>query len=140
MNLPTAKEINPNHDPDGRHAEEIFLNKSLLDAELLFCKSTNFFEDLMFMGPKAFCYYIQAYRSYFISDNSKRNTENLIFGLSPLTLQYQDNKKEIKKVIPIIKEITSHVVENYESIAEDPEEDFEHIEDWIRFNEELQQG
>ena len=59
--LPTAREINPYDDLDGRDAERHFLGKTLDEAFALF--SSGFYryqEDLMFMGPVAFRYYLPA--------------------------------------------------------------------------------
>jgi hypothetical protein len=70
MQLPTAREINPvPTDLDGKCAERHFLGKTLQQAEALFREASILYqEDLMFMGPIAFRFYVQAAISYIQSD------------------------------------------------------------------------
>lgn len=62
MPIPKEQEINPfPEDLDGQAAVRNFLGKSVDDAELMFREQSDFYgEDLMFMGPVAFRYYIPA--------------------------------------------------------------------------------
>lgn len=61
VTLPTAEELNPYDDLDGRVACRHFLGKSLAEAEALFRENEIYYqEDLMWMGAKAFCFYVQA--------------------------------------------------------------------------------
>ena len=61
MILPTAQEIDPYNSLDGRAACQHFLGKNLDEAEALFREAPLYYqEDLMFMGPVAFRYYVQA--------------------------------------------------------------------------------
>ena len=62
MQLPTEQEINPvAENLDGQWAVRNFLGKSLDAAEAMFREELDFHgEDLMFMGPVAFRYYIPA--------------------------------------------------------------------------------
>ncbi len=61
VTLPTAEELNPYDDLDGRVACRHFLGKSLAEAEALFRENEIYYqEDLMWMGSQAFCFYVQA--------------------------------------------------------------------------------
>jgi hypothetical protein len=66
MNLPTVEEINPvPENLDGQNAVRNFLGKSLDEAEALFRESSiTYQEDLMFMGPPAFRFYVLAAINY----------------------------------------------------------------------------
>lgn len=59
--LPTRAEINVYDSLDERCAVEHFLGKDLDQAEELFRENfLKYREDLMWMGPKAFCFYVKA--------------------------------------------------------------------------------
>lgn len=62
MALPTREEINPFDDPyDGQRACEHFFGKTLEEAEAMIRESSHVYqEDLMWMGPIAFRYYLPA--------------------------------------------------------------------------------
>lgn len=74
--LPTAEEINVSDTLDGRCAVENFLGKSLEEAESVFRENfRRSQEDLRFMGPKAFCFYLPAAISYLRSAASEGNSD-----------------------------------------------------------------
>ena len=76
MSLPTAKEINPYDDLDGQYAEKHFLGKTLDEAEALFRESSiTYQEDLMFMGPVAFRFYVQAAINYVESESARGDSD-----------------------------------------------------------------
>src|SRR4051794_16209879 len=61
MTLPTQAEINVYDSLDERCACSHFLGKTLEDAQALFASNALAYqEDLMFMGPIAFRYYLEA--------------------------------------------------------------------------------
>jgi hypothetical protein len=69
--LPTAKEINLFDSLDERDAEKHFLGKSLDQAESLFRENFSVYqEDLMFMGPVAFRFYVPAAIRFLLSPES----------------------------------------------------------------------
>jgi hypothetical protein len=69
--LPTREEINPVHDDlDGQVACEHFFGKTVEEAEALFRESPLYFdEDLFWMGPIAFRFYVQAAIRFIQSDD-----------------------------------------------------------------------
>jgi len=63
--LPTASELNPFPDDlDGQVAQRNFLGKTVEDAAQLFANHGGSVEDLMWMGPRAFVYYLPAALRY----------------------------------------------------------------------------
>ncbi|MBK9072100.1 MAG: hypothetical protein IPL79_14010 [Myxococcales bacterium] len=65
MALPTASELNPFPDDlDGQVAQRNFLGKTVEEAAQLFAKQGGSVEDLMWMGPRAFVYYLPAALRY----------------------------------------------------------------------------
>jgi hypothetical protein len=66
---PTADEINIFDSLDERTAERNFLGKNREQARALFSQNfLKFQEDLMWMGPAAFRYYVHAALDYLVSD------------------------------------------------------------------------
>lgn len=69
MQRPSEQEINPNQLPTIRDsAVQHFLGKSVDEAESMFRQESNFYDDdLLWMGPIAFQYYIPAACRYVVS-------------------------------------------------------------------------
>jgi len=67
--LPTEREINPiAEDLDGQTAVRHFLGKSVDDIVAVLDEySLAYQEDLMWMGPQAFCFYLPAFLQHFQS-------------------------------------------------------------------------
>ncbi len=70
---PTVREINPiPSDLDGQCAERHFLGKTIADATAMFEQDFEIYqEDLLFMGPIAFRYYLPAAMRYAESPQAK---------------------------------------------------------------------
>jgi len=65
MSLPMRHDINVYDSLNERVACEHFFGRSLDEAEQLFCENALLYqEDLMWMGPAAFRYYVQASARY----------------------------------------------------------------------------
>ena len=94
MNLPTAKEMDPYDSLDGQRACKNFLGKNLDEAEALFREnSLHYQEDLMWMGPIAFRYYVAAAISYIQSEAAVGDSDfiNCFVGLLEFRQQYLPN-------------------------------------------------
>ena len=66
--LPTLADINVHDSLDERSAVEHFFGQDLLQAEVLFRENFLYYqEDLMWMGPRAFCFYVDAAIAYLLS-------------------------------------------------------------------------
>ena len=60
QSLPTADEINPFDDLDGRVAQKNYLGKTLEQVVEMLESNPSYVDDFMWMGPKAFAFYIPA--------------------------------------------------------------------------------
>lgn len=118
MALPTAKEINVRDSLDERCACEHFLGKTVEEAELLFRENALFYqEDLMFMGPVAFCYYVPAYIRYLKSEHSKDDSDavNCFQGLLQFIFEHQPSF--LPACARELAEACRYVVSDYEKFS-----------------------
>jgi hypothetical protein len=76
--LPTLSDINVYDSLDERAAAEHFLGKDLQQAEAMFADhSVYYLEDLLWMGPGAFCFYVDAAIAYFASPAATGDADGL---------------------------------------------------------------
>ena len=90
--LPTAEEINVFDSLDEQDAVKHFLGKDLEQAEALFHENFLCYqEDLMWMGPKAFAFYVTAAIRYLLSAKSDGDSDaaNTFCGLVEFRLDYE---------------------------------------------------
>ena len=122
MKLPNAKEINPYESLDGQYACKSFLNKNLDEAEVLFRdNSLHYQEDLMWMGPVAFRYYVQAAIRYIRSDAAA--DDHAIISCMAMILEFR-LEHESAELVPIAGQLASicnYIVEHYERFDVTPE-------------------
>lgn len=116
MRLPTATEINPiPEDLDGQYAVKHFLGKTLAEAEELFRENSLCYqEDLMWMGPVAFRFYVHAAINYIQSPAAVGDPDiiNCFAGLLDFRLKY-----EAQELIPIAAPLASvceYILEHYD--------------------------
>lgn len=115
MTLPNREDINVHDSLDERSACEHFLGKSLDEAEVLFRKNgLSHQEDLMWMGPVAFRFYVQALIHYIRSEAATGDSDiiNCFAGLLEFRL---DN--EAKEMVPVARQlvsICSYIAEHYD--------------------------
>jgi hypothetical protein len=103
--LPTAEEINVFDSLDERCAVENFLGKDLEQARSLFREDfRRYQEDLMFMGPLAFQFYVPAAIDYLLSEEADCAADAAVSfcGLIEYRLDY--DAAAIAPVGPIIRE------------------------------------
>lgn len=116
MGLPTEEEINPiPEDLDGKSAIENFLGKDLEQAEQMFREAALFYqEDLRFMGPAAFRFYVQAAISYLRSDSATGDSDmiNCFAGVLGFRLEYEAD--ELVPVAQMLSSVCGFIVLNYE--------------------------
>src|SRR5260221_12216404 len=114
MTLPSAKEINPHDDLDGRVACKNFLGKSLDEAEALFREnSTHYQEGLMWMGPIAFRFYVPALIHYIKSEAATGDSDiiSCFAGLVEFRLEH-----EAAELLPIAEQLASvcdYIIQHY---------------------------
>ena len=76
MNIPSRADIDIYGSPEEENACKHFLGKDMSEAELLFREeSTLYQEDLMWMGPVAFRYYVKAAIHYIQSDEASCDSD-----------------------------------------------------------------
>jgi hypothetical protein len=117
MSLPTAREINPvPTDLDGKCAEKHFLGKTLQQAEALFREASIIYqEDLMFMGPIAFRFYVQAAISYIQSDTSRDDSAIISYFASVLEHRLEFEAEELVPIAPQLASVCHYILEHYDS-------------------------
>ncbi len=116
MRLPTEDEINPVPEfLDGQSAVKHFLGKDLEQAEQMFRQAGLVYqEDLMFMGPAAFRFYVQAAISYLRSDSATGDSDmiNCFAGVLRFRLEYEAD--ELVPVAEMLASVCGFIVLNYE--------------------------
>jgi hypothetical protein len=115
MWLPSASDINPiPEDLDGRVAEEHFLGKSLDEAIVLFKENGLLYqEDLMWMGPKAYCFYVHAAIAYIKSEDAGGDSDFINSLGGNFEFRLKRDRNEIEAVLGAIKEACEYVLENW---------------------------
>jgi hypothetical protein len=114
MTLPTAKEINPYDDLDGRVACKNFLGKSLDEVEVMFRENSIYYQEgLMWMGPVAFRFYVPALINYIRSEVATGDSDiiNCFGGLLEFRLEHQ-----AAELLPISEQLASvcgYIIQHY---------------------------
>lgn len=137
--LPTAEEINVYDSLDERVAVRNFLGKSLLEAEELFRENPwKFSENLMFMGPRAFCFYVRAYANYMRSDSAAYGSDLRVF-LMTVQFRVEEELEHIRESVPVIQNVVQDILERFEKfeIDLDFEPDRELHEKYVAFHKQL---
>lgn len=112
MGSPTEDEINVHNSLDEISASEHFLNKTLEQAEVLFRENSAYYqEDLMWMGPQAFHFYLQAVINYLQSDYSLGD-DHIIDCLYEI-LVFRLQQEGFLLALARVKEMIDYVIKNY---------------------------
>lgn len=122
MRLPTAREINPvPTDLDGKCAEENFLGKTLEEAEALFREaSMTYMEDLMWMGPVAFRFYVQAAIRYIESEAAQGDSYMVVSLATVLESRMEHERENVLGVAAVLASACDYIVEHYDRFDLDP--------------------
>ncbi|MBC7821768.1 MAG: hypothetical protein IAG10_33190 [Planctomycetaceae bacterium] len=114
QSLPTREEINIHDDLDGRWACKDFLGKTLEEAEGLFRQNPlHYGEDLLWMGPIAFRFYVQAAIRFIQSDEGAFQ-DDFIYGFWGTLKSRLDHEPE--ELVPIAESLAAvchYIVENW---------------------------
>lgn len=119
MKLPTIKDIDPLCSAlEGSDAVEHFYGKTLEEVEAMFADGLDYTGDLVFMGPKAFCFYLPAIVSFVKSDASRGDFTTLhgLVSMFEFKLMYQ--KSEIQPVLNDIKDLAEYVLDNWDKFID----------------------
>jgi hypothetical protein len=102
---PTAEEINIFDSLDERCAVEHFLGKNLEQAQALFRENfLRYQEDLMWMGPIAFRFYVPAAINYLASKDADHNADAASSFCALIEFRLDNDAAEIAPVRSIIRE------------------------------------
>lgn len=123
MNLPTATDINPNlGDLDQQYALSNFLGKNLEEAEALFRESAiTYQEDLMFMGIRAFRFYVQAAINHIRSDSATGDSDIINCFTGILESRLENEATELWPIAEQLAEICNYVLGHYDKFNVTPE-------------------
>ena len=112
--LPTAREINPFNDPDGQKAERHFLGRTLGEAEALFRENSLYYqEDLLWMGPIAFSFYLRAALSYLKSASAQGDSGIVSCLYKVLEFRLQHDDEAVRKASGTMADLCKYVLVAY---------------------------
>jgi len=115
MPIPTHNDINVYNSLDEQSACDHFLGKNLDEAEALFRQNSLYYqEDLMWMGPVAFRFYVEAAIRYIQSEAAANDSDRVscFAGLLEFRLKYY----EVNEFIPVAQRLASacaYVIEHW---------------------------
>lgn len=115
MALPTKEEINVHDSLDERRACKHFLGKTPEQAEALFRENAlHYQEDLMWMGPVAFRYYVPAFIRCLESPESSGDSDaiNCFIGLLEFRLKYE--REEVQPMATVLKEACGRILTDFD--------------------------
>jgi len=111
MNIPRREDIDVFGSRDEQTACRHFLGKTVDEAEILFREAVLVYqEDLMWMGPVAFRYYLQGLIQYIRSDSAIGDADaiNCLAGI--LEFRLQSNADALSPVLDQLSNICMYVV------------------------------
>jgi hypothetical protein len=118
MEIPSYKDINVYDSFDERDAAEAFFEKNVSEAVELFHESAfSSLEYLLWMGPKAFCYYLPAAIRYLNSQDVQDTWDEYCAFCGSLKDQLDYNRNEIAEAIPEMKVITKKLLSKLDEYA-----------------------
>ena len=113
MRLPTEDEINVYNSLDEIAASRHFLSKTLDQAEVLFRENSSYYqEDLMWMGPRAFPFYLQA-AIYYLKSEFSVGDDHMISCLHEIIL-YRSQQEGFDLALDYVKDMIDYIIENYQ--------------------------
>lgn len=113
MHLPTKADINVYDSPDEQSASDHFFGKTLVQVEILFRESSEYYqEDLMWMGPVAFSFYLKAAINYLRSHDSAGDY-HLIDCLYEIAV-FRFDQEGFALAINGVKEMVDYVIADYQ--------------------------
>ncbi len=116
--LPSAEEINVFDSLDERSAVEHFLGKDLEQAEALF-REDLYWEDLMWMGPIAFRFYVSAAINYLLSDEAENDAYAASSFCSLIGFRLDHKPADVVPVGPVIREGIIGVLKDFDRYGPD---------------------
>lgn len=137
--LPTRSEIADENDLDGSHAINSFYGKTLKEAEALIaqgCRDSNpltYTEDLLWMEPVGFRFYVRAAIAVCLSDDATGECDFISSMAGTISLWDQQHPGELAPCARLLADFCSAVVTQFERYDADPgiytglREKYEHL-------------
>jgi hypothetical protein len=119
--LPSLSDINVFDSLDERSAAEHFHGKDLRQAEDLF--RDNFLcyqEDLMWMGPRAFYYYVQAAIAYLLGPDADGDSDAANSFCGVVEFQLEHSCDAIRPAHPLLRDAIRAILNNFSRFDCDP--------------------
>jgi hypothetical protein len=124
MNLPTEQEINPEGDSyDGQWAVDHFLGKTQeqITRELATRLHWYFYEDYLWMGSRAFCFYFPAVADYVTTTKARTDYEVVDNFCRVIESRLNSDFTQIRDSFPAIVRFAEYVLTHFEEYQEDEE-------------------
>lgn len=113
MSIPSKREIDPYGDLDGASARRTFEGKSVAEAERLIAESSLARqEDLFWMGPVAFVYYLPAAAAYLEGESAAGDSDFVSSLCGTLVTRCEQDGAAIDEARPTMRRIADYVREN----------------------------
>lgn len=114
--LPSENDISVHDTLDELAAVTRYFGKNLHEVEKSFRDGgLSYVEDLMWMGPKAFTYYVFAAINYLKSKYSLEDIETVssLIAAIEFHLEVEDHKELIKPILPDLVSLAHYVLDNW---------------------------
>ena len=118
MRVPTRDEVNVYNSLDEITACEHFCGKTLEEADALFRENgLHYCQDLMWMGSKAFTFYLQAAINYLQSEASREDSDmiNCLKGV----VEYRKNEEAFDSARDRVRSMVDYVINHYDKFDVD---------------------
>lgn len=116
MKLPTKKQINVFNSLDEIKACDHFFNKTIEEAELLFLENSAYYqEDLMWMGIKAFKFYLEAVIHYLSSDAA--NEDDHFIDCLYAIISFRENEADFSIAKESVMRMVDYIITNYDKFS-----------------------
>jgi hypothetical protein len=112
--LPTESDINVHNSLDEQSACHHFFRRSLGEAEALFRDNPMYYsEDLMFMGPVGFRFYVRAAIQYIRSSSSENDSDFVSSFVGLLEYRLANQRTELAPVAELLASACRFIIEQY---------------------------
>jgi hypothetical protein len=127
--LPTCEEINVYDSLDERSACKHFLGRTIEEAEALFRENSLCHqEDLMWMGPVAFRYYVQAAINYIQSPAATGDDCMIDCFAMLLEFRLEHERQELLPIAQFLVNACRYIITNYRRFNEADAEIYVHLD------------
>lgn len=117
---PTKTDINVHDSLDEIAAKDHFLGKTVDEAELLFRENSAYYQDdLMWMGPRAYEYYLQSVVNYLKSPQAAGDTHIISCMYSVIRFRAEESGFELGR--ESVGELVDYVIGSYEKFDVNPD-------------------